>query len=143
MPEAKKPENENEPEVEEEVIEEPEKKQPEPQGKQGKTFNQEEVDRLIQQRLRREKEASKTTIDALTTDVTFYEEQFTKVIEAQTADWDEGMKDLFMAMPVKERLQKLADEDFMAKIHRKNIPPKTPKSDGKVQSGGFTVRNVV
>lgn len=121
-----------EPEVEEEAKPD-EKKEPEPQGKKARTFSQDEVDRLVQNRLRKEKETSKTTIDALTSDVTFYEEQMAKVIEAQTADWGKGMKALFLALPVKEQLAKLADEDFMADVHKDKAPsyPRTPKEQGQ------------
>lgn len=131
MPETKKPEDEDVTEGTDETTETDGKQTGTDQAKTEKTFTQTEVDRLVQQRLRREKEASKTTIDTLSADVTFYEEQMTKVVEAQTADWDEGMKTLFNALPVKERLQKLSDEAFMATMRRKNIPPKTPKEEGQ------------
>lgn len=136
-------EEEIEPEVENDEVEATEEKQPEPQGNKAKTFTQEQVDRLIQNRLRKEKETSKTTIDSLTTDIEFYEAQMGKVVEAQTADWDEGMKTLFNALPVKERLQKLSDEEFMAKVRRKNVPPKTPKEEERTPAKAFTVRQII
>jgi hypothetical protein len=134
MPEPKKPEDENVPEDGSEESENLEEKGTGThQDKSERTFSQAEVDRLIQNRLRKEKNANQATIDALTADTTFYEEQFAKVIEAQTADWDEGMRELFNALPVRERLEKLSNEEFMGKVRRKNVPPKTPSGgeDGK------------
>lgn len=122
-------------EVENEEVEEPvEKPTVTQQDKSAKTFTQEELDRTVQNRLRRVREENKQVVDTLTADVTFYEEQFGKVIEAQTSDWDEGMKELFTALPVREQLQKLADEGFTSKVRRKNIPPKTPKQNENPES---------
>jgi NADPH-dependent curcumin reductase CurA len=124
-------------EVENVEVEAPEQKQTvTQQAKSEKTFTQDELDRTVQARLRREKEANKSLVDTLTADVALYEESFKKVIAAQTADWDDGMKVLFETLPVKEQLQKLADEEFMAKVHRKNIPPKTPR-EGASEHTGF------
>jgi len=138
-----KPKDENAPEANDDTVPDEEKETVTQQDKSEKTFTQTELDRIVQARLRKEKETSKTQVDALSADVTFYETQMTKVIEAQVADWDEGMKLLFNALPVKERLEKLTDETFMASVRRKNIPPETPKNDGKPQSGGFTRRSSV
>lgn len=113
------------------------------QDKTVKTFTQEDLDRAVQNRLRREKETNKTLVDGLTADVTFYEENFKKVLEAQTADWDEGMKVLFAALPVKEQLQKLSDEEFMGKVRRKNIPPRTPKESDQPRKVTFARTNIV
>lgn len=85
--------------------------------------------KATERRLKVQLDGTQSALDARQADLTFYEEQLSKVIEAQTSDWDAGMKDLFNALPVRERLEKLANDDFMAKVRRRNLIPKTPKSD--------------
>jgi len=106
------------------------------QDKSAKTFTQEELDRQIKERLGRqkssfdkEKETWDTEKTTYQTDLQFYEEQLGKVIDAQTSDWDAVTRDLFNSLSVKERMEKLADEKFVAQVRRKNTIPETPKSN--------------
>ena len=85
--------------------------------------------KATERRLKVQLDGTQAALDTRQADLTFYEEQLSKVIDAQTSEWDAGMKELFNALPVRERLEKLANEDFMAKVRRKNVIPKTPKAD--------------
>ena len=105
------------------------------QAQKGKTFTQEELNKIVAKEKAAQKKAAdrdKQTWDAVETtlrgDVTFYEEKFKSIIATQTADFDPITAELFNSLPIREQLEKLSNEDFLAKVRRKNTIPTTPKS---------------
>lgn len=138
------PEKENiEEPVEDEVVEQ-ETSTADTQDKTGeKKFTQADLNKHVQTRLKRETSKWETEREGYLTDIEFYEQQMETIISAQTSDWDAGMKELFNALPVRERLEKLANGDFMAKVRRKNVIPKTPKESGEPNNSSFARRNKI
>jgi hypothetical protein len=119
------------------------------QAQKGKVFTQEELNKIVA----KEKQAWKKSADRdkqlweaaesnLRGDVTFYEEKLKSIITTQTADFDPITLDLFTALPVREQLEKLSNEEFMAKIKRRNTIPETPKSNSD-NKPTFTRRQTV
>lgn len=105
-----------------------------------KTFTQSELNKIVA----REKASWKKSADRdrqlweaaesnLRGDVQFYEEKFKAIIATQTADFDPITLDLFNALPIREQMEKLSDEAFLAKVRRKNVIPETPKSNSTNQ----------
>lgn len=136
---------------EETTIEEPETGTPEtPQVKKGKVFTQEELNAIVakekeavRKSFTREKETLTAIETNLRTDLAFYEEKFTAVIEAQVADFDPVTLELFKSLPIREQLAKLSDEAFMGKVRRKAVIPETPTATGEVTKKPFKRRNSV
>lgn len=124
------------------TVTEPETKAPDTQQAQkGKVFTQDELNAIVakekaawKKSADREKETLSAMESSLRGDVAFYEEKFKAVIAVQTSDFDPVTLELFSALPIKEQLEKLSDEAFLAKVRRKNIIPETPKgtTEGKM-----------
>jgi hypothetical protein len=118
--------------------------------KKEKVFTQAEVNAIIakekeavKRTFGREKEALSAVETNLRSDVEFYEAKFADVIKAQTADFDPITADLFNSLPLRERLEKLANPDFMGKVRRKNTIPETPKESGDSVKAVFTRKSSV
>lgn len=85
-------------------------------------------------------DGSVSALDAVKGDVAFYEERMKFIIEVQIADFEPVAKELFSALPIREQLEKLADEGFMAKVRSKSKIPATPKSGGNENKPMFKRR---
>jgi hypothetical protein len=112
-----------------------------PPAKKEKVFTQAEVNAIVA----REKEAikksagrEKDTLSAveanLRQDLSFYEDKFTAIIASQTADFDPLTLELFNALPLRDRMDKLGDTAFMGKVRRRNVIPETPISAGEAKN---------
>jgi hypothetical protein len=106
------------------------------QDKKGKVFTQAELNAVVakekaawKKSADRDKSAWEASEGLLRKDVEFYEEKFKAIIAAQTADFDPVTMELFSALPVRDQLEKLSDEAFVAKIRRKTTIPVTPKGN--------------
>lgn len=107
------------------------------QTKAGRMFSQEELNKVVakekaalKKAADRDKQIWEAAENNLRSDLTFYEEKFKAIIATQTADFDPITLDLFNALPIREQMEKLSDEAFVAKVRRKNTIPETPKSTG-------------
>ncbi len=108
------------------------------QAQKGKVFTQDELNKIVakekaawKKSADRDKEVSSTVESSLRSDVTFYEEKFKGIISVQTSDFDPLTLELFTGLPLREQLEKLSDEAFVAKVRRKNTIPETPKPTGE------------
>lgn len=82
-----------------------------------------------------------SALETVKADVAFYEEQMAKIIETQIADFEPVAQELFKALPIREQLEKLSDEKFVAKVRSKTKVPVTPKSESKKSQ--FTRRQTI
>ena len=130
-------ENENLESVEETV--ETQEKQ-----KSSKTFNQEEVNALVANRVKRERESAnkqKQEFETLETEykeqLGKYEEVLKKMVDVQAKDLPENYKKLLSKLSVLEQLEFLADEEN--KVSKKTIPstPKQTEEDSKPKRKNF------
>jgi hypothetical protein len=88
-------------------------------------------------------DGAQSALDAQVDTVSFYEEKLKSIIEVQISDFDPVTKDLFTALPIREQLEKLSDEAFMAKIRSVTKAPKTPKANTEPTKPVFKRRQVI
>lgn len=84
----------------------------------------------VEKKFKGQVDGATSALETVKADVTFYEEQMAKVIETQIADFEPVAQELFKALPIREQLEKLSDETFIAKVRSKTTVPVTPKSKG-------------
>jgi uncharacterized protein (UPF0216 family) len=103
------------------------------QDKTEKRFSQEELNKLVTQRVKREKDTARKLKEDFETQlseqaalVTEYETVLKKMIESQSKDLPENYKKLLSKLTVLEQLEFLADETN--KVSKKVIPS-TPRID--------------
>ena len=106
-----------------------------------KVFKQEEVDTLIKNRIRREKETTKKLLDQMTQEsetqmteyksqITSYEKVFSPMVENMMKGQSDAVKRLLSKLPLLEQFEFLSDPDNQ--VAKRNIPT-TPKSEEEVK----------
>jgi hypothetical protein len=100
-----------------------------PENVGAKTFTQADIDRVVKERLDREKSASKAKLDALTAELetykvsaTKYEESITKMIADASRDLPEPLKALFDKLSVEDKLEWL-EQNAKSLPTKKSVKP--------------------
>lgn len=121
-----------------------------PTKSQDKKYSDDEVNRIVakekaawKKSVDREKEALSAVEGNLRGDLSFYEEKLAAIIATQISDFDPVTLDLFKALPIREQLEKLSNEEFVAKIRRKTVLPETPKENSNSSQSPFKRKTTI
>lgn len=103
------------------------------QDKTQKGFDQAQVNRIVQSRLKKVKAEYDNQLSDLQTQLESYESVISKMIEKQIGVLDAPTQKLLKKLSVVEQLEFLGDSSNFEEVASKKVMPKTPASNNNVQ----------